>query len=443
MGKIRDRALGGEDKEEPKHTDCRLFLISQATSSVRPKAVFLSFTHGHHVNMIEDKETRGMDLPEEAPNNLVTEGLLSWARDVRYVSLIANSIGEAVEPHLNLATGLESKTWYISYLIYVMCVVQSKGRSLGMEATGLQFLSKGTMMRPALALAFVGGASWALDALCSEENQEVDADRLRGHDRRRRHHLLRRQMLERSSGESSRTTQVSSPDESANGTSSARTSGKTYPQLAYMTFKKSFRTMLQSFSRASLDSPNVLGASTHGMQAAAPRSILTWMLRLHSALFLLKGTHPSLLHRVLGLQHERFDGPNRVVATPGHYRIIALLIVLKGSSAIARYVIKAVTDQIALYLEHSSENGKNEDADRSSSVQPRQSTIGGSRCSICRTPRLRPAASRRCGHVFCYSCIHHWVASVKEACPYCRSPCSLEDIQPLYNYDQPMQNVDA
>mmetsp|Transcript_17752 Transcript_17752/g.21704 ORF Transcript_17752/g.21704 Transcript_17752/m.21704 type:complete len:127 (+) Transcript_17752:29-409(+) len=60
-----------------------------------------------------------------------------------------------------------------------------------------------------------------------------------------------------------------------------------------------------------------------------------------------------------------------------------------------------------------------------------QSTI---QCAICMSSREHPAASTTCGHVFCWNCIQHWIATVRPECPLCRSPTKAQDVIALYNY---------
>jgi hypothetical protein len=163
--------------------------------------------------------------------------------------------------------------------------------------------------------------------------------------------------------------------------------------------------------------------------------LVTWIFRLHLAQFLITGKFPTMFHRLLGLQHQR-ESTSRVPVQPSTHRMVALLIGIQGSASLVRFCLKWWTDRLARYLEatrrasSTSKNGALKVTKQISEQYPIQST-----CAICRTTRNHPAASSNCGHVFCWACLNHWVSSVKEACPYCRAPCRLEDIQPLYNYD--------
>jgi hypothetical protein len=45
-----------------------------------------------------------------------------------------------------------------------------------------------------------------------------------------------------------------------------------------------------------------------------------------------------------------------------------------------------------------------------------------------------PSCSIRCGHVFCWYCIQQWLTYYDTKCPICRTICTTNDIQLLYNY---------
>lgn len=161
----------------------------------------------------------------------------------------------------------------------------------------------------------------------------------------------------------------------------------------------------------------------------------TWLLRLHLAQYLITGKFPTMFHRILGLEHTRESTTSRVPVQPGTHRVVALLIAIQGSASIMRYCLNWWTKRVALYLEARAQSKTYAEHDKKSTNTSHTTHPIVSTCAICRASRKHPAVSANCGHVFCWACLRHWVSSVKEACPYCRSPCRLEDIQPLYNYD--------
>jgi hypothetical protein len=155
-------------------------------------------------------------------DHLVTESLLSWAKDVRYVREIQSMLAEAAEPLFSgasIAPSVVSKgTWYASYLLYILISVGRQGRTLGMGATGLQLtissghnsLSKRRIVGSLMAL---GMSTWALDWWATKSDRESESSHsegLRGIERQRRHELLRQQMLQRATSSSQSTVVVHS-----------------------------------------------------------------------------------------------------------------------------------------------------------------------------------------------------------------------------------------
>jgi Ring finger domain len=375
-------------------------------------------------------QEQALHASEEAtPGNLVTESLLSWAKDVRYVTEIQEALHRALEPHTS-SLGIKTHTWYMSYLLYVLTVMRRKGQSLGMEATGLKFLP--TRSRPILVLAVWGVGTWLLHGFWSERNRQPPLEELRGSDRQNQHELLRQQMFERSAARSHPSVPLQSSRWSQSN-ANRRASAKDHHDRILSVLNGCFRAIFRSVFEAVRCGPHNVMSSNEGFHAA-PLSILTWVFRLYTAQYLTTGKHPTIVHRLLGLQHERQTKSRGLSVDPGGHRMVAFLIALQGSTTLVRASLKMLTSAMALHLEKQ-KAANNEDGD--SSEIPSGESLALSLCTICRTPRERPVASRTCGHVFCWSCLSHWVSSVKEACPYCRALCRKEDIQPLYNYDKP------
>ena len=55
-------------------------------------------------------------------------------------------------------------------------------------------------------------------------------------------------------------------------------------------------------------------------------------------------------------------------------------------------------------------------------------------CSICMNDRRHSSAAKNCGHVFCWDCLQHWIATVRPECPLCRVPTTSKDVIALYDY---------
>lgn len=138
--------------------------------------------------------------------NLVSESLLSWAKDVRYVDGLQSLLQEALEQLLSRThstSTLEKGSWYASLLLYALVIVVPRGRSLGMQVLGLNFEDsqkhqpKRLPFAASLVALILGTGLIDWWATNRSQNEHTRVEQLRGNDRRRLHDLLRQQMLER------------------------------------------------------------------------------------------------------------------------------------------------------------------------------------------------------------------------------------------------------
>lgn len=170
-------------------------------------------------------------------------------------------------------------------------------------------------------------------------------------------------------------------------------------------------------------------------------SVATWIIRLHLAQYCVTGKYPSILHRFLGLEHDRHA--TRIAFRPNLHRAIAVLIGIQASSTLTRYFANWFAKQMAVYLESSKHAGSAQSS--SNTLFPDDNRKGNlslspksmNTCAICRMDRSHPAAPSSCGHVCCWDCLVQWVSTVRPECPLCRAPCRPQDILALYNYEAP------
>ncbi|KAK1745216.1 peroxisome biogenesis factor 10 [Skeletonema marinoi] len=197
-------------------------------------------------------------------------------------------------------------------------------------------------------------------------------------------------------------------------------------------------------------------------------NIIKWLLRLHLAVFYWSGVYPTITHRIAGAKIH--DGA--IVANRPSYKPIAALIFLQAASALLQTAASASIEvahklQIAYFRwnRRGSTQGQrrisfneteSERAEYLDLVEARVPGIDSSSkesmtfskkksksskaseshhpCGICLNERIHSAAPSKCGHVFCWNCILHWVVNVREECPLCRASTRPQDVVPLYNY---------
>lgn len=181
-------------------------------------------------------------------------------------------------------------------------------------------------------------------------------------------------------------------------------------------------------------------------------TLFEWLLRVNIALFKVNGYYPTITHRITGLTIEKDDScRTKVIANSPNYHTVGFLILLGSFSKVTKVAMDFFLDRWYSWTScnlHEVQNVSHHLRSTTSSLQ--QYTVPFTQnnvhvtelnsvseevcCVICMNPRQSSAASTSCGHVFCWYCIHQWIATVKPECPLCRKPCQHQEVISLCNY---------
>ena len=188
----------------------------------------------------------------------------------------------------------------------------------------------------------------------------------------------------------------------------------------------------------------------------ASYSLLSWVIRLHLAQYCVTGKYPTILHRVVGLQHtttekrERSSLMKDTPTTSNVIRLVGLVIGMQFTVSTTRSIMNWLARKVSLAFRQQQQNhslpaGRNtmEIFGFRNTANTRPATANkSSSCAICRGKRTDAAAPSSCGHVFCWNCLIQWVTTVRPECPLCRTQCRPQDVLPLYHYDGPLRETE-
>lgn len=71
--------------------------------------------------------------------------------------------------------------------------------------------------------------------------------------------------------------------------------------------------------------------------------------------------------------------------------------------------------------------------DHEQQKKPTKDSTSGFECNIC-LETAKDAVLSRCGHLFCWPCIHQWleIQAFQATCPVCKSSIAKENFTPIY-----------
>lgn len=372
---------------------------------------------------------------------------------------------------------------FLARIIHCLLLLRCNGQSLGMAYAGLSYWPCTSSQRKVnYAFQFiytvmpyikrrVGGNGWndisqiihSIKRSIRFNNAYVEGDdlsisspmdmeNLRGVDRRKMYEEMRMKMLQRAVN--------TKQHETTSIESKINMNTRTYERC---------RELVR----------NVLNTAHDSDKATA---MLKWIMRINLSLFYINGQYPTILHRLCGVKFYNHTmgedvmstSPSvRLVAMRPSYQILGLIILLEGGTKLVEAATTTFLDILHRFqtkwrkqqrsrsaLSHlkgrehvpssqlepfhenlesfvqgrHSSDGRNGTKTSGRGIDIRSAIQNENQCGICKNELTHPAALAGCGHVFCWSCISHWLVSVKEKCPICRSRSALQELIPLHNY---------
>jgi len=442
---------------------------------------------------MNESESESSQINTVAPAAL----LLGLEKDERYRQSLSSLISNVVTPYLNTSPtnttstgaarrpdqidGLKPEINLLVRIIHAV-VLSKEGTSLGLEYVGLRYHQKKSFRLRIFVVVYVlfpyisdraSRTGWKdlmnvkisfpmLMKKCCPAH--VEREQLRGEDRRRLFEESRQRMLNRA-----RIAEESSIDDNAiqaQGDSAvialetAQRRGGFRTQRLLASFRKNMCALvLKALEQIDVAKesrfPTPHGPSNYSSNindsdsSGNPRSLgrlgglFKWLIRLNLALFYVNGKYPSILHRLTGLrisnghQHDL-----KVKAGNVQYNAIGLMVIGQSLAKLVQAIAEISLNHFyarkkrVLKTQSALSTTNHLDAAVPSIEQSHNAITAFSdvNCGICMHARKHSAAQVSCGHVFCWHCLHNWVATVRAECPLCRAPSRQQEIIALQNY---------
>ena len=371
-----------------------------------------------------------------ADADAIPETLLALAKDERYVRQCQHLLNQIL-PGDSCLAGL-------SWLLYSLLVVRRTNKTLGMEFCGLSVADDAddASSSPSTGNDSGNNRLWKLMALSATLSMAIEwyfrkaandvqdtaaADALRGRARHLFHQRQRQAMLQRGT---TYTAQEPEAAVSASTSDAEHSSGATAASRSFQ-----LRTLLQKLKE--ILKSTLLDLSVSTVAQEGPHRIITtgqgaeslskWIVRLIMVRFLIKGNFFSW--NLFGIRLTK-DHNNLLSNRPSLHRFIALLYLQQAATSGFLRVVHVMT-QLWVQYRRGNLSATQEMADAAEQLY---STSDMMSCGICKLPRVHPAISSHCGHVFCWRCLYQWTSTVRQECPLCRAACRPQEILALYRY---------
>jgi hypothetical protein len=410
---------------------------------------------GGSAGLAELQQQHHDDDGDDTTAPIIPQVCLAVAKDSRYLAHAEDLLGQLLSGwDLSLSVSMQKLLETILLYSPLLFVSRRRGRqettqrqtlttrTPGMAACGVEFAAADpTHAGRKLAVTSIGlSALYVMaESLMARESEgsstgdQQSLESLKGKSRRAVFDRQRAQMMR----------QGDTMHRGSSGVASPQPQHGTSTNLSVL--RERLRSLQRSTLRLFVSSGRTLAATGPGFGGPHGRagdevwddtlpSTVLWLVRLHSALYLIDGQYPTLLHRFMNLQlrNNRAAQTSRaganVLQSEGALGLLlasfSLGVLFKiaakflfervGSSTAALSLIGNSTIVAAPPVDHTGETARS--------------------CMICGTERKHPSCSIHCGHVFCWHCLHGWIQTRAQACPLCKTRCTAHDVVLLRNY---------
>lgn len=374
---------------------------------------------------------------------------------------------DILEPEINL----------LSRIVFGI-IMAREGKSLGLEYVGLQYKNRSSIKFRLFILLYII-RPYALDRVkrkgfdelknarisllpsIFERNETIirNRDDLRGIDRRRLFEESRRRMLERA--QTIQSSNENDPNRSStigrnqSVNSTCKMKSKTTSNKLGSIKGRVLEILEQMALACDLQPPRPHHVPTQNIGEDGNQnsqnhqltntklkrlgSMFKWLIHLNLALFYVNAKYPTIIHRVLGLRIDGRNDKTKLKAELADYSPIGLMIIIQTLGKLTQALLEMT---VKSYYQSFQSKLPNRNIERNQLIQTKVpahveelqsiSTVDRDICGICMTERNHPAASVKCGHVLCWDCLHHWIATVRQECPICRTSCTHQQIIALH-----------